>query len=269
MGKTKLLACDMDGTFLRSDRTAHPDNLSAVREAVEQGILFCLASGRGISTIRPFLAELGLKGPVVSSNGAYVVGLQGEVVFDSVLSPDAITEIVAFADRHGIHLNRYHGEEITFSGDGPHAQLYRDRVGCEPPIASMRETMSLPATKLLFVGTPEEIDGYQSLIEPLLPTGLVSVVRSEPEYLEFLPGGVTKGAGLQKLAAHLSIKPEECAAIGDWLNDLEMLEWVGRPACVANAHPEILAVCPEVFPDNDSGGVASFIRTLTGSVEGV
>lgn len=252
----------MDGTFLRSDRTPHPANVEAVKKIVKCGITFCLASGRGISTMRPLLAELELKGPIVSSNGAHVINSNGEVIFDESLSPEIIDDIVSFAEHHDIHLNRYHGDTITFSKPGPLADLYQTRTGCKPEYTSLKEIRSLPATKLLFVGEHQDIAEYSLHFNR--QTGLqgTSIVRSEPDYLEFLPAGVTKGIGLQKLAEHMELKSSNCAAIGDWLNDLEMLQWVEHSVCVGNAHHEIQAICNTKVATNDQGGVAEFLNSI-------
>lgn len=258
----KLLACDMDGTFLRGDRTPHPENIAAVKALVESGVTFCLASGRGIGTMRPLLAELGLTGPIVSSNGAHVINQQGEVIFDEVLAPEVIYDIVDYATTHDIHLNRYFGDTITFSKPGPLADLYQSRTGCEPIFVELQEIRQLPATKLLFVGAHDDIAEYAEHFHR--QTGLqgTSIVRSEPDYLEFLPAGINKGIGFQKLAEHMELKAHQCAAIGDWLNDFEMLEWVEHSACVGNAHHEIQAICKTRVATNEQAGVAEFITSI-------
>ncbi len=252
----------MDGTFLTSERQPHPENIRAVKKLVETGVIFCLASGRGISTMRPLLNNLNLTGPIVSSNGAHVICPEGSIVFDSVLEPSVVNEIIAYAESYDIHLNHYYGDTITFSKEGELADLYIFRTGCTPQYQSFTNLRHLPATKLLFIGPHHEISLHTEFFQR--HTGLLgtSLVRSEPDYLEFLPSGITKGIGLQKLAEHLGIKPEECAAIGDWLNDREMLEWVGYPASVDNAIQEIKDISKTVFSNNDNAGVAEFIESI-------
>jgi Cof subfamily protein (haloacid dehalogenase superfamily) len=262
MKPIRLVACDMDGTFLTSERQPHPQNILAVQKLVASGVIFCLASGRGISTMRPLLAQLNLTGPIVSSNGAFVICPNGSTVFDSVLENSVIEEVVNYAGHHNIHLNHYHHDTITFSQSGPHADLYQERTGCLPEFSDLQNIKLLPATKLLFIDSHQNISIHADYF--LKHNGLkgTSIVRSEPDYLEFLPNGITKGVGLQKLAEHLGISGEECAAIGDWHNDKEMLEWVGYPAAVANAAPEIQAISKSVFASNNEAGVAEFIESV-------
>lgn len=262
MREIRLVACDMDGTFLTSSRIPHPANVQAVRYLTKSGVIFCLASGRGISTMRPLLAELGQTGPLVSSNGALVTGLKNETVFEAEL-PSAITDIILdYAEAKNIHVNRYHQDSITFSQSGRFADLYATRTGLIPIIEPLELIRQSPATKLLFIAEPDQILSATAELQknPALQT--TSLVNSEPDYLEFLPGGINKGLGLQKLAAHLDIPPAHIAAIGDWYNDLEMLQWVGYPACVSNAAPEILQISQYKLPTNDEAGVSTFLNAI-------
>ncbi|MCB0826398.1 MAG: HAD family phosphatase [Armatimonadetes bacterium] len=256
----RLIACDMDGTLMTSSRVPHPANIPAIQKVVDAGIHFCLASGRGIQTIYPTAKEIGLTGPIISSNGGYVVGLQGEEVHHFHLPMGAKQIIVEFALEHDLHLNGYFKSEIAFSSGGLFAEMYVSRTGCEAQICHPREMMGREATKLLYVGEPDQLVQLRPKISELLAVYGISVVVSEPEYLEFLPPGINKGAGLQKLSEHLGIDRADVAAIGDWLNDKEMLEWAGISAAVENGHADVKAIADHVIPSNDNGGVANFLE---------
>lgn len=258
----KLIAADMDGTFLTSARQPHPDNLRAARQAIDEGVTFCIASGRAINAIRPTLALLELPGPVVASNGALVIGPQGETVQDLVLPQEAIEIIIGYAASVDVHTNAYHGETTWFTHQGEEATLYVERTRVQPVPASYQDLAKNTATKLLLIDQPEAILRHaKTLHEHLAHTG-VNIVISEPDYVEFLPPHVNKGAGLQALAAHMGLQANEVAAIGDWLNDLEMLQWAGTSAAVENAAPEIKAAAQIIVPSNDNAGVADFIHAL-------
>jgi hypothetical protein len=262
MNPIQLVACDMDGTYLREDRTPHPENKKAIAELVESGVIFCLASGRGIGTMQPALDELGLTGPMVSSNGAFVTDLNGNTILDRTLDPTAAEAILNYAESHLIHVNRYHHNKISFTNEGPFADLYIQRTGCQPAIETYREMRSAVSTKILFIDHPHRIDQFKRDLSQVPALQQATMVTSEPDYLEFLPAGITKGQGLKVLASHLGIPPQNCAAIGDWLNDREMLQWVGFPAAVANAHPEIVALAKIRVATNEQAGVAEFLRAI-------
>lgn len=258
----RLVATDMDGTFLTSDRKLLPKNVEMVHQLLEAGITFCLASGRGISTIEPFWHELGVKGPTVSSNGAFVIDHAGTTIANHALPEQIVTQLIQYAQTHSIHVNLYSGDEIFFSQDGEFADLYRLRTGCFPTIQSLAELNSLSATKLLFVDHPERIIHHTEEVRKILAGTDIAIVISEPDYLEFLPIGINKGIGLAKLAESLGIAASEVAAIGDWTNDLEMLTWAGFSACVSNAALEIKAVAQKSYGSNDEGGFSEFAEDI-------
>ncbi len=266
----RLIATDLDGTFLDSNRQVSDVNRAAVQECLEAGIIFCLASGRGISTMEPIAANINLAGPIVSSNGAYVTGLQGEDVHHFSVPLEARTLIVDYAEQNNIHLNCYERRNISFSQRGAFADMYVQRTGCNPVILDLGDIRTIEPTKLLYIDHPQNIVRYRAEIEPLLAPYGISVVISEPDYVEFLPPGINKGVGLQKLCQHLNIDQSEVAAIGDWWNDIEMVAWAGVSAAVANAAPEVKAVAKYHVPSNDQNGAADFVRAiLKGSLEGI
>ncbi len=258
----KLVACDMDGTFLRSDRKAHPANLAAVNRLLEHGITFAFATGRIVTSVRTYMTDHGIQCPIVSGNGSLVIGQDGTVIFESVLAEAAVQDLLDYAEKCKAHVNLYHGDTVWFSKNGPYADLYRRRTGCQAEVAPWCELRSRTANKVLFVDLPHRIATHQAELSAIAHSYGISAVSSEPDYLEFLPEGVNKGVGVRHLAESLGLDRHEVAAIGDWHNDLEMLEYAGFAAAVENAAPEIKAISDMVFSSNDNGGVAEFINTV-------
>lgn len=263
MAKIRLIASDMDGTLLGTDRSIDQATKQAIQRVRDAGIIFCLASGRSYCTMTSFGKELGLEGPMVCCNGAVVFGPDGTSVETSLLSATAVDLILKHAQAASVHTNAYTDRDVYFSAENQHAALYRERTGlANVEILDWPSMRELQLTKLLYVDHPENIERLEGEMKVVLADHGVTVVRSEPDYVEFLPTGITKGMGLSALCASLHIGRESVAAIGDWLNDKEMLEWVGWPAAVANAHPEILALARHVYPKNSEGGVAAFLDSV-------
>ena len=89
----------------------------------------------------------------------------------------------------------------------------------------------------------------------------IKVNFSSNRYIEFMHKNVTKGVGLLKLADMLGVKHEETMAIGDNINDIEMLEAAGLSVGVHNLNPVIRKYC-DVVTDatNNEGAVAEAIE---------
>jgi hypothetical protein len=261
MARVRLIALDLDGTLLTSRRELSAGSREAVAEARERGVQVCLASGRALNTMLPFARQLGLSGPIVSCNGAYVLGADGEELQHLTLPGPVRDKVLGFAQARGLHTNLYSGGAVYFSHDGEWAELYRERTGLkEEGVVSYEAMAGMAATKVLFVDSPEAVQGHYLETSKLLVSGEAAITLSEAEYIEFLPPGVNKAVGLARAAKALFLHRDEVAALGDYLNDLEMLLWAGFSGAVANAQAPVLEQADLVVASNDGGGAAEFIR---------
>ncbi len=261
MPSIRLIAIDLDGTLLTSDRKLSSGVVGAVQEATDCGVHVCLASGRAVSTIFPFADSLGLIGPIVSCNGAYVLGLNREEVHHSSLPSSSVHRILDYARLHDVHTNLYTRGYVYFSHDGPWAEVYRTRTGVEErSVIDTRLMEEIEATKILFIDDREAVLRHYQATSKLLDSSDATIALSEAEYIEFLPPGVDKGFGVRAVASALSLRRQEVAAVGDYLNDLEMVRWAGFSGAVGNAVEAIREQADLVVASNDEGGAAEFIR---------
>ncbi|MBL8087526.1 MAG: HAD family phosphatase [Chthonomonas sp.] len=263
MANIRLAAIDMDGTALRGDRSLHPENIAAIHRATERGIQVALASGRMFLSLRRFADDIGLEMPIVSSNGAYVVDDSAQIVLNATVSDSIALAILDYCESHQLHVNLYTGSGIACVRETSWLVTYAERVqNFSPEPLGLDACREISPNKMLIFAEPEDLDTHGRTLRDMVPPGLGTWVRSEPDFLELLPPDVTKGYGLSRLAAHMDVPPVEVAAIGDYLNDLEMLEWAGTAAAVANAHPKILETAGVVYPSNEEAGVAAFLDAL-------
>lgn len=256
----RLLAVDLDGTLLDDRRQLNPESADAIRRASKQGVVVVLASGRIFPSMRPFAKALGLTGPFVCANGGHVIDPSGEELHFHSLNQEARKVIIEFALNKGLHLNAYTRDELLFLQETSWSQVYRSRVRAViPRVAKTEELLSASISKMMLVGEPSEMAALRSEIEPRLDPNFARVTESEPEYLEFLSPQAHKGSGVAAIAQMLGIRQEETAAIGDYLNDIEMLQWAGISAAVENAARETRAIADVLVESNENGGVARFI----------
>ncbi|HRJ26347.1 MAG TPA: Cof-type HAD-IIB family hydrolase [Fimbriimonadaceae bacterium] len=261
--KIRMIALDLDGTLLTDERRPHPRVKDAIRVALQAGLHVVLASGRSPKTLRPIQQELELEGPVVACNGSYVLSQEGECLFDRRVSDRVRETVSAYARQEQVQFFLYLQDQVLVFEELEWLAEYVRRVKIDEfrhePWDRLGE---FQPTKVLLMDQPDRIQAHRSFLEPELGPEECEVTVSEPVYLEFLPAGVTKAAGLQALADHCGLASDEVAAIGDYHNDLEMLRWCGYSGAVDNAHPEILSAVNRVFPSNNHGGVADFIFSI-------
>jgi len=259
----RLLACDLDNTLLSPDRDIDPENVAAVQRARSAGIEVVLASGRIQTSIRVFAERLGLSGPLIACNGSDAAYVGGARIFHRRLDPRAVRAILSYCAAYGIQANAYTETQVFFVTESSWADEYESRVrSVRPGSISLEDACELDVSKVLVIDHAEAIPVHRAGLLPLLNGIPVRWTESEPEYLEFLPEGVSKGSALAAVSQHLGIAQDETAAIGDYLNDLEMIQWAGIGAAVGNAHEDVAKVADIRVAPHDLHGVAEFIDFL-------
>lgn len=259
----RLLAIDLDGTLLTKNRVPHPENLLAIQRAQRAGISVVPASGRIASSVRQFSGELGLDGKMICSNGSHVLGEGGAELLYVGLSPEAVDIALTYAERVGVHTSGYTRQELFFLTESKWSEVYRSRVRAViPKQSTFDQARAMSLLKIILIDEPENIPTHKRALSALLESDLAALTESEPEYLEILSPHANKGLGLKVLSESLGMAREETAAIGDYLNDVEMVEWAGIGAAVANAVSEVKDVADIRVGTNDDAGVAQFIDYL-------
>ena len=120
------------------------------------------------------------------------------------------------------------------------------------------------ALEIVCFGRPERLAELQRRIDAMPPGTLRAMTWSSPRYrgavLEVVHAGTSKGAALQWLCARLAIEPGSVAAIGDDVNDIEMLRWAGTAVAIEGAAPAVRNEAEFNVAGPEADGVASLIE---------
>jgi Cof subfamily protein (haloacid dehalogenase superfamily) len=178
---------------------------------------------------------------------------------------DLAREAIAAVEAEGYGLNVYVDDELYVSAITNEARDYAGFQGLEiHVVGSLLDWLSAPPTKLVCVGDPLGLDGVEVRMKAHFGERMY-ISKSLPYFLEFAAPGVTKGAGLDFLAAHMGFSREQTIAFGDGENDVELIEWAGYGIAVENAHPRVKAVADWVCPSAEEQGVAQVLEALVDS----
>jgi len=254
----RLLAIDLDGTLLGPDRRISVANKVAIDRARAAGITVMLASGRIQPSMQPFADMLGLDGPMICGNGTHAFVSPGEELFATPIAAPSHQALIEYATEEDLHLNLYTRTNLFFLRDTPWGDLYKTRVESVIP-ELLPAGFDEPFLKCMIVDEPDRIDGHLEAALERIAAGDTRATKSESEYLEFMDVKANKGTALARVAEALGIAREETAAIGDYLNDLEMLEWASLSATLLGGHPDAKKVANVVVSPNEADGVAEFI----------
>jgi hypothetical protein len=263
----RMIALDLDGTLLKTDKTIGARTVEALRAAHRNGVEIVLASGRMTAAMESTAARLGIDCCIISYNGAVVCGhaAQGRPrLFHQPLNLELARELVAFGKRRRYQINWY-WNEVILSEDGPHLrpyiEIYTTRTGSPFQfVTALEDHVHQAPTKLLYVVDPAIRNGLLEEMRSLVGAR-ATMVRTDPEYLEFLEPGVDKGAGLRHLAQILEIPISQVMALGDGENDIPLLQAAGWPVAMANAQEPVKAVARfHTTNDNDHDGVGEAVE---------
>lgn len=261
---------DIDGTLIEHEERVSPGVAVALAAAQAQGCHVVLCTGRTRYRAMPIMESLGEPfGYFVTSNGGVAAHAgRGEILYRHLmgvpLALEVIRAIVASgsepyvfedSDTPGLEGARvlYHPEkEVGSWADRPR---YR-------PHARIMEHLPFEPVSVSAFGPVERIRPLVEQLQARLGDA-VSIIRSGSEQnwgVEIYVPGVSKQLGIAYVARHLGVKQEETLAIGDHLNDIEMLQWAGIGVAMGNALPEVKAAADYVTATCREDGVARAVE---------
>lgn len=261
----KLLAIDMDGTLLNSDKIISNANKEAIKKAREKGTKVVITSGRGIKGLEKYLKEVNLTG-----ENQYLIANNGGTIYRT-----SDFKCIAYKGLRGKDFKKVHSLSRKF-GLNMIGYTHKGVIAAEENELSRFETK--------FVGTPVKIIDIDADIEDwaeitkiilsqtedILPQKKqelpkkffkdYNVVQTMPMMLEVMDKDCNKGYGVKALADKLGIKKEEVICIGDQANDIEMITYAGLGIAMGNAIREVKSAAQYITLDNDNDGVAKAIE---------
>lgn len=265
MSKYKLIALDMDGTLLNSDKKISERNCQAIIAAKKQGVNVVLASGRPLAGLRHYFEQLGMTTEddyVISFNGVMVQRIHDGMVLNSQMMTGKDAKIIArFADQHGLNIHAFSPIRGLISPKGAYYSQHEAEINkIELNLFDFYQLSDdEPIIKVLVA----EVESTISAIRDNLPHELrqqFTIVQSSPHFLEFLNPQANKGYGVACLAKHLGIQADEIICMGDAGNDLHMIQFAGLGIAMENASEDIKAIAQHITAHHNEDGVAQAIE---------
>ena len=272
MAAYKLLALDMDGTVLTSDKHVSPRTREALKTLSSKGVAISLATGRNVFELSEYREELSFVSYGILASGAIAYHFtKDEVLLSTPIPTDAVLAAVTITLEEGgipflscVDGTRARSTDIARLDEcGLHGYRMMYEQICnrvDDPVSWIAENPG-KVVKVDIYHTQDE--GCIRIRDRIVATGApIEVWSSEPGCMECTAKGVNKGVGLQALSERLGISLNEVVAVGDGGNDLAMLRSVGMPVAMGNASQEVLGVARLVVADNDHNGIVELIDRL-------
>lgn len=267
--RPRLVAVDLDGTYLDNNGRISPSNQSVVAELAAEGIAFCIATGRIQARLPQDLERIPALRYFVCANGANVYDRQTGRILASRPIPSA--RVAAFIEAarpfqiyHEVYIDgEAYTDEDALSYFSPELfpiskrqDLMRSRHIVPDLLLLLAEKSG--AGKLFFPVVPDTIAANFAAVIARFPD--LVMTRSSARTWELNLKGCSKRNGLEDLARQLGLTLNQVMAFGDAGNDLDMLRGVGYPVAMANSDPDVLKACRYHAGQNHPDGVAQFLR---------
>lgn len=246
----RMIVTDLDGTFLRNDKTASAYSLDVVERARSKGVIFTVATARPIRSVverLPFMRfDVG-----IFHNGAVIRTPEGDIGGMGIDSPDIIVRSI-LAALPGAHI-------AVESEDKLYCNFDSKRIW---PVEDFTYTQDFAcvagraADKVIVEAhSAADMERFSNCIPDY-----AYAVLSENCIAMIMNRRATKINAVRAVAEKYGIDMSEVVAFGDDYNDIDMLKGCGRGIAVANALPEVKTAADEVCAGNMDDGEAKWIE---------
>ena len=273
----RIIALDLDGTLLDSEKRLSEVNRDALQRAAEKGVLIVPTTGRFFGMMPPAVRDLPFVRYAITINGAQVYDRETDtaIVRDEI-PLDMALGVMELLDRYDVIYDCYRAnwgwmtaalqeKAADYATNEHYLKMVREFRRPVPELkAHLRATASEgDVQKIMLFAPNSQVSGLSSKVLAAISSEIgarfpeIKVTSSTWNNIELNIKTAHKGNALRRFAEHLGLGLENCMAFGDGMNDFTMVEAAGLGIAMANAEPEVKRVAKWIAPSNDEDGVAA------------
>lgn len=284
----KLVAIDLDGTMLNSYGVVTENTKKVIKQTIEKGVDVIIASGRPIDSIKAIANEIGSNKYFIAGNGAIVYDIKREkIIYEKFLTKQKVLDIIKLCEKNSINYNIYTEKTILASALKYNVLYYhKENLKKEENkktninivknmyeyIKESKEDRFLKISicddsKTIFNSIIKKIKKIEDL--EILEVSHLSrkIIKQGTEdipieyyYTEISKKDVDKWKAIEFLIEKLNINKEEVIAIGDNINDKEMIENAGLGIAMEKSTPVVTKIAKFITKTNNEEGVAIALK---------
>ena len=286
----KLIAMDIDGTLLDSYGNVSKENIEAIKKAKEQNIEVVLTSGRMPKAMTAIASQINAENYLICGNGAMIYDVKKEkIIYSNYLPKKKLLEIIKICEENSISYNVYTTDVIVTKSLNYNLLYYHNENLKNPEEKRIKMYITEDIysyvqnyegndfLKITICDSDEQI--FKSITNKLKQLKQVDILEvshmskkmikhgsEEIEiayfYTEITNENANKWTAIEKLIEYLNIQKEEVVAIGDNINDEQMIKKTGLGVAMGNSSPYVKEIADKVVKDNNSSGVAEAINSI-------
>lgn len=219
---------------------------------------------------RKVAKALRLDGMLIAFQGAMIARTLDDRLFDAVIPEERTFNIVQILENFNCNIRLMHERyslgnrkkvkknlvvQTVLSSSDPffYPTQFVDSLGD----VLLDEPIAVPKIDVYFA-TDEQRDAAAALLTKSIPS--IDMIMQPNGKMEIVPQGVSKLAGLRRLAQHIGVSLKETVVIGDGLDDLPAIEAAGLGVAMGNAPLEVKRAADWVTRSNEQLGVAYMVK---------
>lgn len=249
----KLIFFDIDGTLISyKDKTYIPDStIKAIKRLKQNGHIVAIATGRSYAVTKYILEKLDINYAVLH-NGAQIIFENvsiyqkkiGKIISRKIINELIKTKHVVFAfDGENIYTNNATEESISYLEN----ESRRKKI--VKPLCDNKNS-------LFSIYIYGKTDGLDDLL------CLSKAIEYKKDQSEITSIGVMKSNGIKRLAKLLNITKKDIIAVGDGINDIDMIKMAGIGIAVGNACKELKNASDIVTDNIEDDGILKVFESL-------
>lgn len=267
-----IIALDLDGTLLDSQKRLSQRNREILERCARMGIHIVPATGRAVDGLTESVRGLPGVDYAITTNGGTVADLAGGGSLKRcTLTNTKALEILEIVKRYRAMYDPYiDGRGITQPEFIEHMEDYGLSRVIQSMVLSTRDVV--PNIVNYVRASRKDVEKVNVYLADVKDADLLrkdlgavdDIVISSSLYnnLEINAVGATKGNALMWLADYLGIDRSATMAFGDGENDISMLQAAGTGVAMGNGLETVKAAADEITLTNDEDGVAAAIERL-------
>ena len=259
-----LVVADMDGTLLDENLDIPRCNIENIRLFTQLGGHFTVGTGRIPESIGQYPELVELLSPAIACGGCMLYDFARHRTAKSHVLPRAVAQralgdILKRFPRLGSAIVSENGQKYQITAAPELHGLFED----EHLSYLLRPAEDLPKhwVKLLFAGPEELLEKVNRFTAEQAYPGTY-FVSTHPLYYEMMPEGASKGNAMLELCAMLGIERENTFVVGDYYNDVDMMQKAGHAVAMGNAPADVQMLAHEVTASNREAGVGQYLYRL-------
>ena len=262
-----LVISDLDNTLLTAKAGIPPYNIEMIEKFQRLGGKFTVATGRSVESVSRYIDKIRLNAPAITYNGGVIYDFENNRILSRDTLPEAAKDILK------IIMEKFPDVGCEIMCDNFRTYLVRENDYTFWHLTD--EKLSYVDTsvdqitnnwiKVLFADDNAKLLEMKKFCEENIDSDEIEFVMTNTIYFEMTPKGITKGKALKKLCLLTNCQISNTIAVGDYFNDVEILQNAGLSVCVDNAPEEIKKICNITVPSCLEGGVGHLLAQIIDS----